>query len=267
MNESAPDLMQHRPKISVCMAAYNGERFIAAQLRSILCQLGDHDEVIIVDDASQDATCARISELQDPRIVLVAQEANRGLLATFGAALSRATGEIIFLSDQDDLWKPQKVETVLNAFAQIPDLMLIATDASLIDDKGNPIGNSYYAQRGKFRAGLWPNLLICKFLGCTMAFRSGLAQLALPFPRATQVHHDVWLGCVNALTGGRVLYLPEPLVEYRRHSANFTGRFRFTTLRRYRMRTQLYAALLRYSLEHRGQRTMRLRSDGPSHSA
>lgn len=260
MTENIRDLMQSRPKISVCMAAYNGERFVAAQLRSILCQLGEHDEVIVVDDASQDATRTRISEFQDPRIVLVAQEANRGLLATFGAAISRATGEIIFLSDQDDLWKPQKVETILAAFAQTPDLMLISTDASLIDDKGNPIGDSYYAQRGKFRPGLWPNLLVCRFLGCTMAFRSRLAQLALPFPKATQVHHDVWLGCVNALTGGRVLYLPEPLVEYRRHSANFTGRFRFTMLRRYRMRTQLYASLLCYFLEHRGQRTIRLTS-------
>jgi glycosyltransferase involved in cell wall biosynthesis len=230
----------------VCIAAYQGERYIAQQLRSILPQLSASDEVIVMDDASSDGTFGEVASLQDPRITLTRSEANRGILRAFEAALARATGDIIFLSDQDDLWLAKKVETVLDAFAEDSNLMLIASDATLIDEDGNTIGDSYYARRGKFRAGLIPNVLICRFLGCTMTFRSALLRSALPFPQATRVHHDVWLGCINALTGGKTKYIAEPLVEYRRHSTNVTGRVKFSTFRRLQMRYQLCAALLKY---------------------
>jgi hypothetical protein len=77
-----------------------------------------------------------------------------------------------------------------------------------------------------------------------MAFRSALLRKALPFPRATHVHHDVWLGCVNALIDGKTLYITEPLVEYRRHPTTVTGRIKFSPIRRFQMRSQLLAALL-----------------------
>lgn len=236
--------MNSRPKVSVCIGAYQGERYIALQLRSILSQLSADDEVIVVDDASTDGTCREISPLQDPRIVLIRNTTNRGVLRTFETALSRSTGDIVFLSDQDDLWLPQKVDTVLGAFAHDPDLMLTASDATLIDENGNQIGTSYYATRGRFRAGLWANVLVCRFLGCTIAFRSTLLRSAMPFPQATLVHHDVWLGCVNALIGGKTKYIVEPLVAYRRHSTSVTG-IKFSNLRRFQMRFQLCLALMR----------------------
>src|SRR3954463_2208062 len=96
--------LSSRPKVSVCMAAYQGERYIALQLRSILDQLCDDDEVLIVDDASKDCTCGEIEAVQDPRIVLIRNGANRGVLRTFETALTRSSGDIIFLSDQDDVW-------------------------------------------------------------------------------------------------------------------------------------------------------------------
>lgn len=228
----------------MCIAAYQGERYIALQLRSILSQLSADDKVIVVDDASTDLTCREISSLQDPRIVLIHSATNRGILRTFETALSRSEGDIIFLSDQDDLWLPQKVDTVLSAFAHDPELMLTASDATLIDENGNQIGTSYYATRGRFREGLWSNVLVCRFLGCTIAFRSTLLRSALPFPQATLVHHDVWLGCVNALVGGKTKYIAEPLVAYRRHSTNVTG-VKFSNLRRFQKRFQLCVALMR----------------------
>lgn len=124
--------------------------------------------------------------------------------------------------------------------------MLTASDATVIDENGNLIGSSYYATRGRFRDGLWSNVLICRFLGCTIAFRSALLQSALPFPQATLIHHDVWLGCVNALIGGKTKYIPEPLVAYRRHSMTVTGRVKLSNLRRFQMRLQLCVALLRF---------------------
>jgi glycosyltransferase involved in cell wall biosynthesis len=234
------------------MAAFEGERYIGAQLRSILDQLSSDDEVIIVDDGSTDGTCDVIAALQDDRIVLIRNASNQGVLSSFETALSRAAGQIVFLSDQDDLWLSRKVEAVVQSFLADPDLMLVASDATLIDDDGVQIGDSFYANRGKFRAGLCSNLLIGKYHGCTMAFRSSLLRTALPFPRTKEAHHDTWIGCVNALLGGKTKYIAEPLVAYRRHSTNVTGRKKNTTYYRFKMRFPLLLGLLRLLVKARG---------------
>jgi glycosyltransferase involved in cell wall biosynthesis len=238
--------MKSRPRISVCMAAYQGENYISLQLCSILEQLSADDEVIVVDDGSTDRTCGEVSALQDTRLLLVQNQKNQGVLRAFETALSRCTGEIVFLSDQDDLWLPKKVETVLDAFRLDPDLVLVASDAILIDEEGAKIGDSFYAKRGEFRAGLWSNLLIGKFHGCTMAFRSTLLRSALPFPPGRLVHHDTWIGCMNALIGGKTKYIAEPLVAYRRHSTNVTGRVRLSNYTRLRMRSQMLLGLVAF---------------------
>lgn len=239
------DRLISRPKISVCMAAYDGEPYIGPQLCSIREQLLDHDEIIIVDDDSTDRTCNEISALRDPRLVLIRNTENQGVLRSFETALSRSSGEIVFLSDQDDLWFPNKVEITLDVFVRDPAVMLVTSDAILIDEDGVKIGESFYAARGKFRDGLWSNLLIGKFHGCTMAFRSSLLRSALPFPRGRLVHHDTWIGCVNALIGGKTRYIAEPLVAYRRHSTNATGRVRLSNYTRFIMRSQMLCGLLK----------------------
>jgi glycosyltransferase involved in cell wall biosynthesis len=242
--EKLASRLNSRPKISVCIAAYQGERYIALQLRSILEQLSPDDEVIVVDDGSTDGTRVEISAFRDPRIASIRNTDNRGVLRAFETALYRSSGEIVFLSDQDDLWLSKKVEVCLDAFAHDPDLMLVASDAILIDEDGTKIGDSFYAKRGKFRAGLWSNLLIGKFHGCTMAFRSTLLRSALPFPTGRLVHHDTWIGCMNALIGGKARYIAEPLVAYRRHSTNVTGRQKLSNYTRLKMRSQMFLGLL-----------------------
>lgn len=233
-----------RPKVSVCIASYQGERYISLQLRSILDQLSADDEVILVDDGSKDSTCDKIFALQDPRLRVIRNARNQGVLRSFETALSCCTGEIVFLSDQDDLWLPKKVGTVLEIFLHDPEVALVVSDAILIDENGNKIGDSFYSQRGRFRAGLWSNLLVGKFHGCTMAFRSNLLRSALPFPPAEEVHHDTWIGCINALIGGKTKYISEPLVAYRRHSTNVTGRTRLSTYTRLKVRSLLLLGLL-----------------------
>lgn len=228
------------------MATYQGERYISLQLRSILGQLSQDDEIIVVDDDSTDRTRSEVCALQDPRLVLVRNTENHGVLRAFETALSRSTGEIVFLSDQDDLWLPKKVETVLAAFACDPAVLLVASDAILIDEDGTKIGDSFYAQRGKFRSGMWSNLLVGKFHGCTMSFRSTLLRSALPFPPGRLVHHDTWIGCMNALIGGKTRYIAEPLVAYRRHSTNVTGRIKLSNYIRLRMRSQMLFGLLAF---------------------
>lgn len=220
------------------MAAYQGERYITSQLESVLAQLYASDEAIIVDDGSTDSTSLKVSALDDPRLLLIKNERNQGVLRAFETALSRASGDIVFLSDQDDLWLPSKVERILEEFALDRDVMVVASDAQLIDENGVRIGDSFYAQRGKFTAGLWSNLLIGKFHGSTMAFRSAVLRRALPFPPGRQVHHDTWIGCVNTLSGGKTKYIAEPLIAYRRHSSNVTGRVKLNNLTRLNVRLQ-----------------------------
>lgn len=224
------------PSISVCMAAYNGDRYIEAQLQSILKQLRAKDEIIVVDDASTDKTKDVIASLQDCRIRLIEHDENQGVLRTFEEAIRAASGEIIFLSDQDDVWTPNKVLATLQIFQLYPDADVTVSDASLINDEGAPIAPSYYAQRGRFHSGVLANITRCYFLGSTMAFRSRLRSKILPFPIGQPILHDLWIGLVNSLIGGRTVYIDRPLVYYRRHEFNATGNKQLSIARKVRIR-------------------------------
>jgi glycosyltransferase involved in cell wall biosynthesis len=239
---------EQRPTISVCLAGYNGERYITAQLQSILTQLGAKDEVIVVDDASTDGTKQKVLSLGDSRIQLVEHTINRGVSRTFEDAIRTASGRILFLSDQDDLWSPNKVAVMLEAFRSHPDATLIATDVSLIDSDGSLIAESYFKPRGEFRPGLWANLVRNRFGGCTMAFRSELIGDILPLPRKYDVLHDVWIGVRNSLSGHKTLYIPEALVLNRRHATTATGKKALTLRRRIRIRVHLLLAQVEFCI-------------------
>jgi GT2 family glycosyltransferase len=234
--------MEERPPISVCLAAYNGERYIAAQLKSILTQLAATDEVIVVDDASRDGTKEQVLSLGDNRIQLIEHRTNRGVARTFEDAIRAASGRILFLSDQDDLWSPKKVTVMLEAFRFQPEVTLIATDVSLIDSDGSLLAESYFTPRGKFRPGLWANVVRNRFGGCTLAFRCEVIGDILPLPRKYDVLHDVWIGVRNSLSGHETLYIPEALVLNRRHGTTATGKQTLTLRRRIRIRVDLLLA-------------------------
>jgi glycosyltransferase involved in cell wall biosynthesis len=238
-----------RPTVSVCIATYQGERYIKQQLESILRQLRTGDEVNIVDDASTDSTRELISSINDPRVRLIQSSRNRGALLAFESAVKASSGDVIFLSDQDDEWLPAKVSTVLDVFAIQPDVRVIASDASVVDDHGEVIEKSYYKTRGGFTASFWPNIVRCSFLGATMAFRRSLLQEILPFPANYDVLHDLWIGMRNTISGKKTYFIDEPLILYRRHSGNLS---RSQSLwRKIRLRINLLAALSAYSIKRR----------------
>lgn len=204
--------------VSVALAAYNGARYIEAQLRSILEQLEPHDEVVVVDDASTDATVATIAALNDPRVRLLANPRNLGVVASFERALAATRGDPIFLSDQDDLWLPGKRTACCAAFAADPAVTLVHSDAEIIDGAGRVVAPSYMRLRGGFDGGLATTVVKNRYLGCAMAIRRSLLEAALPFPTGVPMH-DLWLGTVNAVIG-RTVYLDRPLLQYRRHGGN-----------------------------------------------
>jgi glycosyltransferase involved in cell wall biosynthesis len=199
------------------MATYNGERFLVEQLESIISQLGPNDELIIVDDASQDSTCAVIEGFCDVRIRLIQNETNQGARASFETALRHTTGEIIFLSDQDDVWHPEKVSRFLHLFGARPEVTLAISDAQIIDGNGYVLSQSRLNGKN-FRPGVLTNIVRNSYLGCALAFRRSALDYCLPFPRSIPMH-DMWIGILNELFG-ETAFLKESLISYRRHGHN-----------------------------------------------
>jgi glycosyltransferase involved in cell wall biosynthesis len=206
------------------MATWNGARFLAEQLGTVVPQLAPGDELVIVDDASHDRTmeileCAQ-KELQTAMIRLHRNQCTLGAISTFERALALGRGEILLLCDQDDYWLPGKVERIRRAFAEDAVATLVLSDAQLIDGEGNMLASSLATWK-PYRPGLFSNLVRNTFLGCTMAFRRSSLKYCLPFPAGTPMH-DQWIGMLHIMFG-KVVYLDEPLILYRRHGGNATA--------------------------------------------
>lgn len=199
-------------KISVCMAVYNGEDFIKEQIDSILPQLKDSDELIVSDDGSTDQTLSIINSYADDRIS-VYPSGRKNIILNFENALKKATGEIIFLSDQDDVWYPNKVSKMVK---YLQDFDLVFSNASVFNDTIDE--TTLLFNKGKIRTGLFRNLIKNNFIGATMAFNRPILDKALPFPVNIYMH-DAWIGSVAEI-GGKTFYLDEPLIFYRRHGGN-----------------------------------------------
>jgi glycosyltransferase involved in cell wall biosynthesis len=210
------------PKVSVCMAAYNGGKYVDMQLRSILPQLGPEDEIVVVDDCSTDNTRERIRALGDVRIHLLEHTRNQGVVQTFEDALRNATGDILFLSDDDDLWAPDKVKQFMAVFAQGEEVQLVMSAVALIDWDGTPFRDARWDRDGRFSRGFWRNVLKNRYQGAALAIRSILVQEVLPIKRGRTYLHDVWIGTCNDRIGGGMVYLPMPMLLYRRHAGNFS---------------------------------------------
>jgi glycosyltransferase involved in cell wall biosynthesis len=203
-------------RVTVAMATFNGQRYLEAQLRSILGQLEPGDEIVIVDDASTDSTRSLVAALADPRVRVIVQTVNAGVRASFERALRAACGDLVFLADQDDVWLPGKRDALAAALQS--GAILALSDASVIDGEGREIERSFMARRGGFHGSFAATLVKNRFLGCAMAFRRELLEDILPIPADVPMH-DMWIGALAALRG-RVAYIDRPLMQYRRHGAN-----------------------------------------------
>jgi len=207
------------PRKSVCIATFNGEEYIIQQLSSILCQLEEGDEVIVSDDSSMDNTLALVRKLNDPRIRIFSDNQFHSPIYNFEFCLSKATGDIIFLSDQDDVWLPEKVARVVDVFSNHPNVTLVASDALIINGGGEVIAGTLYPHSHPFTSGVLANVVKNRFVGCSLAVRRPMMRLVLPFPHRLPMH-DSWLGIMNQLFG-KVYFINIPLIAYRQHGKNF----------------------------------------------
>jgi glycosyltransferase involved in cell wall biosynthesis len=238
-------------KVSVCMAIFNGVRFLTKQLDSILGQLSDRDELVIVSDGSTDRTHEIIEKRADPRIRLIKQACNQGVVVAFENAVHNATGDIIFFSDCDDIWAPDRVAKTREAFLEHEDASVVIANITLIDEDDNSIEKDDRLTRHPFDTRFLSNLVANRFQGSAMAVRSQLLPEVLPFPKKKLFIHDAWIGAVCALKGRKTVYLSEPLLYYRRHGANDSGNM--SPFQRIKKRLQLLGALLSYPFRHTSQ--------------
>lgn len=229
--------------VSVCMAVFNGDQLLKRQLDSILVQLADNDEIIIVDDVSVDDTIAVIESFHDSRIRVFRNAVNLGPLKSFERALAETKGDYIFFADQDDYWLPNKVETVVASFG-ISKALAIVTDAKVVNSKEEMVHESYFNWRNS-GPGLSKNIYKNTFLGCCMAIRKECKGFLLPFPPFAYMH-DRWIGLACTAVG-TVSFLPQQLLIYHRHDKTVTKMQRSGVGQIIKLRFFLFLSLLSVS--------------------
>jgi len=219
------------PSVSVALCTYNGAAFLDAQLRSIRAQTLTPTEIVLSDDGSDDTTVAVAGRALAgfPEARLLRNPHPLGVVRNFEQAVTATHGELIALSDQDDLWALEKLQRMAARFADDPRLLLLHTDARLIDGVGAPSGATLFGSLevtrtdldavhagDAFRVYLRRNLAT----GATVVFRRSLLEAALPFPE--EWVHDEWLAIIAAALSGADV-LEEQLTDYRRHGSNQIG--------------------------------------------
>lgn len=210
------------PLISIAMATYNGEKYLKRQIDSIYSQTYKNIEVIVTDDCSTDETVKILEQYAKTRgLKYYINEENLGYVKNFEKAVSLCQGEYIALSDQDDIWLPQKLSTLIE---NIGTSVLACSDAKLIDEKNNLIAESQfeYAKKQKNEKFTFSKLLIRNYIqGCTVLMKKEILQKAHPIP-LEGVAHDHWYGLI-ASTLGDIYFCNEPLILYRLHRDNVCG--------------------------------------------
>ena len=249
--------------IAVALCTHNGARFVEEQLRSILDQTRPPQQIVISDDASTDDTMSIATALlarheensgHPPLEVIILRNPDAlGVALNFEAAMLATSADLVALSDQDDIWRPDRLARAAREFESRPDLDLVFSNARLVDASGASINRALFevleitdADKQLFHEGAGFSLFIKRNFatGATVMFRRRLLDRALPFP--SNWLHDEWLGVIAAATG-QVDVIDEPLIDYRQHGSNVIG-VDFPTLRRKVERV----------LEPRGERNERL---------
>lgn len=233
--------------ISVCMATYNGERYLRQQLDSILACLSKEDELVVSDDGSTDATLDILYDYAKKSHIRlrIFDGPHRGVITNFNNALENAEGSIIFFSDQDDIWHPDKVEKVMETFLS-SNCSVVVHNARLDGSNGEPLGKTLYESR-QSRPGFIKNFIKNSYVGCCMALRCSLLPVVLPLPENVEMH-DWWIGLVSDIVSKSV-FIEDPLIDYRRHSGNVSRMTHYSVPKMFQIRMTLICELVKREKE------------------
>lgn len=239
------------PRVSIAMTTFQGGRFVDEQLASFATQRRPPDQLVVCDDGSSDDTVARVRAFAEQAPFEVLLECNPKQLETtpnFAKAVSLCDGDVLFFADQDDVWHPDKIETVLAVLEQHPSVGAVFSNGRVVDETGHSLGYELWdslwfheKEREKVRRGRALEVFAKHVVaaGTTLAFRGSFKDLILPFPELHDCH-DAWV-CflVTAVSG--VAIVDRPLIDYRLHGSNQFG------LQKFNLREQLAKA--RWQLE------------------
>jgi hypothetical protein len=222
-------------RVSVAMCTYNGATFLSEQLNSILTQTQPPNELVVCDDGSTDATRQIIEDFAQKAPFEVKLSCNSSTLKVtknFEKAIGLCTGDIVFLCDQDDVWKSDKVAKIVEAFATNPQAQLVYSNADLINERGELLPKTqweilrlYPPQIAAWKAGKAAELMLGgnRITGCMVAFRRAFVQSLTPFPtHIPEYIHDGWIGIVGAVKN-EICLLEECLTQYRQHPQQQIG--------------------------------------------
>ncbi|MBM3800842.1 MAG: glycosyltransferase [Acidimicrobiia bacterium] len=218
--------------LSVALCTYNGSQFLPEQLQSLRSQSRQPDELVVCDDRSSDNTVALVERFAQSvpfRVRLEVNPATLGSTKNFEQAIVRCCGDIIALSDQDDVWQNDKLARLEEALAASHSLGAVFSDADVVDEQLRPLGYTLwdrYGFRGKrqrqFQKGKAFRVLLDRnaATGATLAFRSRLKEWILPIPACWM--HDAWIAVVVAAIADLAI-IEKPLIQYRQHAQNQIG--------------------------------------------
>ena len=218
--------------ISVAMCTCNGEVYLREQLESILAQTVLPNELIVFDDASTDGTVALLESFRKPSpfpITIIVNKSRVGVCKNFENAVGYCSGDIIFLADQDDIWLPAKIETIMAVFAGNPLCGYVFSNAELIDEQGNDIGMDLWTsiafdkkQQAQYSIDQLSVMVKRVYLvtGMTMAFRAIFKPKVMPFESSSYhtLLHDAWISLLLTSIGAPGIPVSSSLVKYRQHA-------------------------------------------------
>ncbi len=217
-------------QIDVLLATYNGEKYIKEQIDSILKQTYKNIRLIISDDCSTDNTVRILEEYKekDNRIEIYTQTENLGVVKNIEFLLKKVENELYMLSDQDDVWLPEKIEKSIktlkeqNADLVFGDLVVVDKDLNTI----YPSFGDFMLLNDKIKKYIGTNKINYLYncvTGCTVLSKKNLIEKILPFPTTSKyLIHDFWIGLIVSING-KMAYMPEKYIKYRQHGNNEVG--------------------------------------------
>ncbi len=219
------------PRIAILMATYNGARYVAEQIESILHQTCTDWTLYIHDDGSTDDTRIIITRYADAHdnIVVMSHEGGHGAMENFLGMLRTVEAEYYLFCDQDDVWKPEKVEREMaemrKAETETPEMpIIIHSDLSVVGSSLQPVHPSFlrYSRLRPDCIHTFSHAVEPFITGCTMLFNRA-ARDAVQYPATHAIMHDIWVALCTLSKGGRIILIDEPLVRYRQHGHNALG--------------------------------------------
>lgn len=227
------------PSVDILLGAYNGEKYIQAQIESVLNQSHKNLRLIIRDDCSQDSTLEIIKKWKEShpeKIVIIPSEDRQGAKGNFSALMRHAQSPYVMFCDQDDVWMEGKVSKSMALMQRMEEQYgtvqpcLVHTDLKVVDQDLRPVSDSFwqYARLFPRQGGGFTRILMQNVVtGCTALMNRSLFDLMQKIPPEALMHD--WWAALVASAFGRIGALPEPTVLYRQHAKNVLGAQKFGT--------------------------------------